>query len=52
MEINIVHESDGFVLRIDGKYFGTYDTPVQAAQVVEEYYGDEKKEEKIQNANI
>ena len=41
MDINIAHESEGFVLYIDGKYFGTYDTPVQAAQAVEELCKDE-----------
>lgn len=37
MTININHEDDGsFSLYIDDKYYGNYDTPVQAAQFVEE----------------
>ena len=36
MKININHESDGFVLYIDGEYYGNYDSPVQAAQAVED----------------
>lgn len=36
MEINITRENDGFALYIDGQYFGNYDSPVQAAQAVED----------------
>lgn len=42
MEISIVHEKDGYVMYVDGKYFGTYDSPVQAAQAFEEMKEDEK----------
>lgn len=35
-EVSIVHEKDGFYLYIDDKFYGVYDTPVQAAQAVEE----------------
>ncbi len=40
MEIKINHESDGFALYIDGEYYGNYDSPVQAAQAVEDFYKD------------
>lgn len=37
MTISINHEDDGsFSLYIDGQFYGKYDTPVQAAQFVEE----------------
>ena len=40
MEVSIARENDGFALYIDGEYYGNYDSPVQAAQAVEEYYKD------------
>ena len=36
MEVSIARENDGFALYIDGQYFGNYDSPVQAAQAVED----------------
>ena len=44
MEISINHESDGFALYIDGEYYGNYDSPVQAAQAVEEMCPEEENE--------
>ena len=41
-EVSIVHEKDGFSLYVDDKFYGCYDTPVQAAQAYEEM---EMKEE-------
>lgn len=36
MTIKIVHADDGFALYIDDEYFGTYDSPVQAAMAVDD----------------
>lgn len=36
MEITIVHEENGYTAYVDGKFYGKYDSPVQAAQAIEE----------------
>jgi hypothetical protein len=48
MEVNIVHEKDGYALYIDDQYFGTYDSPNQAAMAME----DMNIEEENQNGSI
>lgn len=41
MKIEIKHEGDHYVAYVNGKFFGSYDTPAEAAQGVEEVYGEE-----------
>lgn len=36
MKISIVHENDGYSLYVDEEFYGKYDSPIQAAQAVEE----------------
>lgn len=36
MTIKIVHENENFALYVNGQFYGNYDSPVQAAQAVEE----------------
>lgn len=36
MEISIVHENDSFSLYVNDQFYGNYDSPVQAAQALEE----------------
>lgn len=49
MAISIVHEDDGFYsLYVDDKFYGKYDSPVQAAQAVDEM----GLEEENQNGSI
>ena len=36
MEISIVHENDSFALYVNDQFYGNYDSPVQAAQALEE----------------
>ena len=36
MKISIVHENDGYSLYVDEEFYGKYDSPIQAAQAVED----------------
>lgn len=44
MDINIVHENDSFALYVNDQFYGNYDSPVQAAQAVEEMYPEGENE--------
>ena len=43
MDVSIVHENEGYSLYLDGKFYGTYDSPNQAAMALEEMDIDENE---------